>query len=53
MELFSLEDQDYGDIFITQSITKGVDNVEVEEDEDNLLFLGNDPEDFQSPQTAT
>ena len=49
MDTFSLEDDDYGDMFITQS---SKDNVEIVPDDDNSnkeLFLGLSKNDFSSP----
>ena len=49
MDTFSLEDDDYGDMFITQS---SKDNIEIVPDEDNSnkeLFLELPKNDFSSP----
>ena len=52
MDTFSLEDDDYGDLFITQSsnVSAGdsYDANKSMEEEDNL-FLGIEPNDFVSP----
>ena len=49
MDNFSLEDDDYGDMFITQN---SKDNIEIVPDDDNSnkeLFLGLLKNDFSSP----
>ena len=55
METYSLEDDDYRDPFITQTSKDDVGNVHNEEEpmeEDNNLFLGVDPGDFNSPMKS-
>ena len=55
MACFSLEDDDYGDMFITQSCHNSVedkdelDNAMEQEDD---LFLGVEPTDFDSPMKS-
>ena len=49
MDTFSLEEDDYGDLFITQEVNNG-DGKELVKNFDNQDdFLGLNPHDFQSP----
>ena len=52
MDTYSLEDDDFGDLFITQSSTTGSDVVDNKNEEENQLFWGLNPMDMQSPCTS-
>ena len=49
MELFSLKDDDFGDLFMTQKDNSNVLNDGINHEEDMEVFLGNSNVDFQSP----
>ena len=48
MDTFSLEDDDFGDLFITQSSSNDNGNT-LQEEKDGDTFLGLNQSDFQSP----
>ena len=52
MENFSLEDDDYGDLFITQSSNDNGGSRLIQESSENDKFLGLNAGDFQSPCTS-
>ena len=47
--VFSLEDDDYGDLFITQKSNVVQESIEKDENDDSGLFLGVAELDFKSP----
>ena len=49
MEVFSLEDEDYGELFITQESKENVEEKPLKMEAEEEKFLGNDPFDFTSP----
>ena len=49
MELFSLEEDDFGDLFLTQKDTNNVANQDINHEDDSEMFLGKSEQDFQSP----
>ena len=51
-EAFSLEDDNYGDLLITQSGGNSVVDKDMEIDDDDGLFSGLKEDDFQSPMQS-